>query len=133
MKKKISRLCALATTRRKKVSAPCFLTCDFCVFFFPLINTQRFYLISPQRRPCLSVVEQQETAREGDKNTESRAGGEEEKKTPHTYGKKQQTKPASTQARRCIFMHPCLKCQEFLTLCDCGTDTSPRSKRTRIY
>lgn len=40
-------------------------------------------------------------------------------------------KQASTQARRCIFMHPCLKCQDFLTLSDCGADTSPRfNKKT---
>lgn len=42
-------------------------------------------------------------------------------------------KQASTQARRCIFMHPCLKCQEFLTHCDCSADTSPRFNRNRIH
>lgn len=87
----------------------------------PLINTLWPDLISPQCHPSLSVVEQLETAQEGEENMHLR---EESRR-----GEKQ----ASTQARRCIFMHPCLKCQDFLTLSGCRADTSPRFNRNRIH
>lgn len=87
----------------------------------PLINTLWPDLISPQRHPSLSVVKQLETAQEGEENMHLR---EESRR-----GEKQ----ASTQARRCIFMHPCLKCQDFLTLSGCRADTSPRFNRNRIH
>lgn len=87
----------------------------------PLINTLWPDLISPQCHPSLSVVKQLETAQEGEENMhlrdESRRG----------------EKQASTQARRCIFMHPCLKCQDFLTLSGCRADTSPRFNRNCIH